>query len=183
MTHSLKDIDTSELEKNKLEGKHNFIQWRNALEAVLVVTDTMAIFNGEVEIESEPLESDFVVYDTGNALTFEPKIDLQLSIYNFKAAHRKWEKRCDLFRLGMEILRKSLATVIVAEIRNYRSPYEACRWLFHVYGFSNEAARAVLLKDVSNLKLSTCDSMIEYIHQHRRLAMDIRNVGQVYDDF
>jgi len=188
-----------------LYGKHNFLDWRRDLERIVKQRELIEVFKGKEKVPgNEPSEDDYLVYyDEGITAPVtrstttatmaaggkdEKKqqrvVDGGRSFLHWKAAHDRWIKSREKFRLSKELIMQSVSPLIAFDIEDDTNPLVMYNKLEAKYGASLEVTRANILKGITTLKLQNCSSMTEYLTRHRELKKDFHRVGGgIYDDF
>ncbi|KAF4990463.1 hypothetical protein FGRMN_8456 [Fusarium graminum] len=207
MSGGHRSVDTSEVEAHQLYGKTNYLEWRRYFDRTAKAHDLWDLLTGTEPVLREPKEEQYVAYfpqtyeapkTRNNSITSEATsskknkekekeeelltIDTQKSLFLWQAAYRRWERQKDKVRMARTLISKSVVSSIAYEVEDISSPHAQVSHIKDTYGVSNEFARSLILEQVASLKLAQCDSMSDYINQHRDLKNDLKRAGQSYSD-
>lgn len=194
-------LDTSDVEAHQLYGKTNYLEWRRHFDRAAKAHDLWDIMTGVEKVLGEPKEESYVTYfpqqneppktraasakddkEESKNKPSAPIIDTQRSLFLWQAAYRRWERQKDKVKMARMLISKSVVSSIAYEVEDIREPNLQAVYIKEHYGVSDEYARGVILEQMASLKLYQCDSMSDYINQHRDLKTDLLRLKQPYSN-
>lgn len=153
----------------QLHGESNYVVWNREFELAAMKEDVLELLKGDEEELSMPNPED---YD---------KVDTVFSMLSWQQAIKKYELYRVKRRVATSLLYDWVSDGIAIDIEDYDNPSQAYIYLIHTYKVSNAYAREQTLQKMIDLNLTNCDSMTDYLNEHRWFKQDLIRAG--YDTF
>ncbi|KAJ4865180.1 gag-polypeptide of LTR copia-type domain-containing protein [Trichoderma breve] len=176
--------DFSQVRAHKLEGQHNYLEWRKYFDRSAKSLGVWTLLTGEEDAGmTEPTLEDNIVYvNTKVKNSTDVTIDSNRSLLQYQAAFEKWKDIKSRKSIARQLIDASLCDAIATEVEDLNNPRDICGYLKKQYAVSTDLMVVEMLTQAQSLKLWKCESMIDYINQHRELQSNLNRAHYDYPD-
>lgn len=189
----------------QLKGRFNYISWLREFKRAANREGVWNMLTGEeIVISSEPNPNTYfqsadhsaprtrtfqqtsaalqiAAESRGSTIATHP-VNSVASLLEWQAAHKRWERSQEKVRIALRLLNAWVSPGIAIDLEDHDDPAKAYAFITNRFKVEDRHAREQLFQSISELKLTDCENMANYLSKHLQYRKDLASVGHTFTD-